>query len=94
MSAITTTLITGGSRGIGLEIARLLASRGHRLLLVSRDSVRLNSAAQELRQAYGAEVHSHAIDLSEPGILIRIISIACYSSTSLQLRSFVKSMVH
>ena len=67
MSAITTTLITGGSRGIGLEIARLLASRGHRLLLVSRDSVRLNSAAQELRQAYGAEVHSHAIDLSEPG---------------------------
>ncbi|NCV39585.1 MAG: KR domain-containing protein [Betaproteobacteria bacterium] len=35
MSAITTTLITGGSGGIGLEIARLLASRGHRLLLVS-----------------------------------------------------------
>jgi len=67
MSAITTTLITGGSGGIGLEIARLLASRGHRLILVSRDSVRLNSAAQELRQAYGAEVHSHAIDLSEPG---------------------------
>ncbi|NDA51100.1 MAG: SDR family NAD(P)-dependent oxidoreductase, partial [Betaproteobacteria bacterium] len=29
--------------------------------------MRLNSAAQELRQAYGAEVHSHAIDLSEPG---------------------------
>lgn len=67
MSLMTTTLITGGSGGIGLEMARLLASRGHRLLLVSRDAARLNSAAQELRQVFGAEVFFHAIDLSEPG---------------------------
>lgn len=67
MSAMTTTLITGGSGGIGLEMARLLASHGHRLLLVSRDAARLDSAVQELRQVYGAEVYFHAIDLSEPG---------------------------
>ncbi|NCX88942.1 MAG: SDR family NAD(P)-dependent oxidoreductase [Betaproteobacteria bacterium] len=89
MSAITTTLITGGSGGIGLEIARLLASRGHRLLLVSRDSVRLNTCASIASSTTLVSAWSMSTS-----ILIRIISIACYSSMSLQLRSFVKPMVH
>jgi NAD(P)-dependent dehydrogenase (short-subunit alcohol dehydrogenase family) len=32
MSTVTTTLITGGIGGICLEMARILAARGHRLV--------------------------------------------------------------
>lgn len=72
MTLPTTTLITGGSGGIGLQMARLLAARGHRLVLASRDAGRLQAAADELHRAHGAEVHVHAIDLSEPGAAQRL----------------------
>lgn len=72
MSDHITTLITGGGAGIGLEIGRMLAMRGHRLVLASRDAARLQAAAEELRRARGAEVHAHAIDLSEPGAAQRL----------------------
>ena len=42
-------LITGGSRGLGLEMARLLAAEGAALALVSRDEAELARAAEELR---------------------------------------------
>ncbi|MGH7459605.1 MAG: SDR family oxidoreductase [Longimicrobiales bacterium] len=41
-------LITGGSRGIGLAIARVLAGQGARITLVARDRQRLERAAAEL----------------------------------------------
>lgn len=66
MSSAKSILITGGG-GIGLEVARLLASREHSLILVGRDAVRLQTAANELRAAHRTEVHVHSIDLSEPG---------------------------
>ena len=43
-----TILVTGGARGIGLEIARLLHARGARLLLVGRDAEALAAAAGAL----------------------------------------------
>ena len=53
-------LITGGSRGLGLEIARLLAAEGAALALMARDEAALERAAGELR--------GHAIDvLTIPG---------------------------
>jgi uncharacterized protein len=42
------TLITGGSSGIGLELARQAAADGSDLILVSRDEPRLKAAAEEL----------------------------------------------
>jgi short-subunit dehydrogenase len=46
---VPTAVITGGSSGIGLELARLLARRGGwRLLLAARASDRLAAAAAEL----------------------------------------------
>ncbi|MFN8736191.1 MAG: SDR family NAD(P)-dependent oxidoreductase [Betaproteobacteria bacterium] len=72
MNPVMTTLITGGGAGIGFELARLLAARGHRLVLASRDAGRLQAAADELRRAHGATVHVHAIDLSEPGAAQRL----------------------
>lgn len=71
MNHDTTTLITGGSGGIGLEMARLLAARGHRLLLASRDAGR-PAAGGELHRTHGTEVLVHAIDLSTPGAAQRL----------------------
>ena len=42
-------LVTGASRGLGLETARLLARRGAKLALVARDPAPLELAARELR---------------------------------------------
>ena len=55
-------LITGGSRGLGLALARELAGRGARLTLVARTRSDLETAAAELR-ASGAEVQVVAADL-------------------------------
>jgi short-subunit dehydrogenase len=44
-------LITGASAGIGLELARVFAGAGYNLILVSRDQVRLEKLAAELKPA-------------------------------------------
>lgn len=61
-----TALVTGGSGGIGLELARLLARDGCRLVLVARTPAPLQAAADELRQAHGVDVIAIPCDLSSP----------------------------
>lgn len=58
-------LITGGSRGLGLVLARQLAAEGARVALCARDPVELEQAAAELR-ADGATVFTYACDLTQP----------------------------
>lgn len=72
MNQLRTTLLTGASSGIGLEMARLLAQRGHRLVLASRGAGKLEALAGELRREYGTEVFVHPIDLAEPGAAARL----------------------
>jgi len=45
-----TVVITGGSRGLGLVIARLLAAEGARLALIARDRADLERARQDLEE--------------------------------------------
>lgn len=54
-----TSLITGASRGLGLELARFLARRGQRLVITARDPVALGRVQQELSE--------HTEILSLPG---------------------------
>ncbi len=56
-------LVTGASRGIGLAIARQLASMGARVCLSARDAKRLEAAARECKQA-GAEAVSVPADIT------------------------------
>lgn len=43
-----TVLITGGSAGIGLEIARQLSQQGNQVIITGRDAARLEKAVQQL----------------------------------------------
>lgn len=57
-------LVTGASSGIGLELARQLASKGHDLLLVARNEARLLVLAEELANGHGVRAQVLPMDLS------------------------------
>jgi len=58
------TVVTGGSEGIGLALARRFAAAGHDLLLVARRPEPLGAAANRIRAETGAEVATAAIDVT------------------------------
>ncbi|WP_328333943.1 SDR family oxidoreductase [Kribbella sp. NBC_00382] len=65
-------VVTGGSSGIGLATARLLASRGASVSLIARGADRLESAAFELRSG-GALVRTAAVDVADQAALTAAI---------------------
>ena len=64
MSLLPTVLITGASSGIGTVYAERFARRGHDLVLVARDTARLESLAARLRQDTGVAVDVLPADLT------------------------------
>jgi short-subunit dehydrogenase len=63
-SDASTALVTGASAGIGAEIARGLAQRGHGLTLVARRKDRLDALATELTDRFAIQADTIACDLS------------------------------
>jgi NAD(P)-dependent dehydrogenase (short-subunit alcohol dehydrogenase family) len=61
---MNTILITGANKGIGFEVARLLARNGYFVFLGSRDSARGEQAATKLRNEGLSQVESVAIDVT------------------------------
>jgi NAD(P)-dependent dehydrogenase (short-subunit alcohol dehydrogenase family) len=57
--------ITGASRGVGLESARLFLRSGARVIGAAKDPARLQAAAEELKSL--GEFHGVVMDLSQPG---------------------------
>ena len=61
--------ITGASAGLGVEFARQLSKRGHRLVLAARRKDRLEALAKELGNARAV-----AIDLSKADAAAKLIA--------------------
>jgi short-subunit dehydrogenase len=67
--------ITGGSRGLGLAIARELARKGARLIVCARTSEDLVWAKQDLEER-GARVLALPCDVTDPAAVSRLVAEA------------------
>jgi gluconate 5-dehydrogenase len=70
-----TALVTGGSRGLGLQVAEALGEAGAKLLITSRSEADLAAATERL-QASGIEVTWIAADASDPAEVTRVCAEA------------------
>ena len=61
---MATALITGASNGIGLELAKIHASKGDNLVLVARNKEKLDAIETELENKYKIVVYTIGKDLS------------------------------
>lgn len=59
-------LITGGTSGIGKELAKLFAQDGYNLVIVARDEAELAATQQEISSRFGVQVNIISKDLMEP----------------------------
>ena len=73
-------LVTGASAGLGVEFARQLSKRGHRLVLAARRKDRLEELAKELGNARAV-----AIDLSQEGSAAQLLADVESHSESVDL---------
>lgn len=67
-------IVTGASRGIGYELAKLCAKDGHDLIIAAQRSPALEAAAAELREM-GASVETIAADLAEVDEIDKLLEL-------------------
>jgi NAD(P)-dependent dehydrogenase (short-subunit alcohol dehydrogenase family) len=70
-------IVTGGSHGLGLEIARAYLAAGARVLVCARDATALGRARTELESAADpASIETVAADVSEPDHVAALVAQA------------------
>ncbi|WP_018609951.1 SDR family NAD(P)-dependent oxidoreductase [Uliginosibacterium gangwonense] len=69
MTTLPTVFITGASSGIGATYAERFARRGHDLILVARDKLRLDKLAARLHEESNVAVEVVQADLTRPADL-------------------------
>lgn len=67
-----TALVTGASAGLGRALATEVAARGHDVVLVARDTSRLEELATELSGRYSVRTEVLAADLADRGELEQV----------------------
>ena len=69
-------LITGSSKGIGLAVARSLASEGCEVHLVARTKSELDKVTAQIRSEFNVEALGHAADLTSSAN-VKAVAAAC-----------------
>lgn len=67
------SIVTGGGRGIGFGIAKVLAGAGSDLMLVARSESQLQDAAAAIRRESGTRVETFPADVSRKGTAAAIV---------------------
>lgn len=80
-------IVTGGSHGLGLEIARSFVAAGARVAVCARDEAALNRARTELESAAPepGSVETIAADVSEPESVERLVAYAVERFSQIQV---------
>ena len=65
-------LVSGSNRGIGREIARQLAERGHHVIVTARDPAAANSTAEELSDGGRLDLQAEPLDVADPACVERL----------------------
>ncbi|MGI9033077.1 MAG: SDR family NAD(P)-dependent oxidoreductase [Acidimicrobiales bacterium] len=73
---MSVALVTGGSRGLGLALGRVLAGRGWSLVIDAREPVALDQAAAELVASGAPAVVALAGDVADPEHRRRLVGAA------------------
>ncbi len=68
-------VITGGSKGLGYEFAKLYAREQFSLILVARDENELTKVAKELEKEHGIRCRTFAYNLSDMGEIDRFYKV-------------------
>ena len=61
---MATSMVTGGTSGIGREFVTQLASRGDDIVIVARDTTRMAQIKEQIEARYGVSVETIQADLS------------------------------
>jgi uncharacterized protein len=68
-------VVAGASEGIGAAFATALAEAGFSLVLIARRAEPLEALAKELRERFGSQVETRALDLAAPDLEARLREI-------------------
>ncbi|MEM7130732.1 MAG: glucose 1-dehydrogenase [Chloroflexota bacterium] len=72
------TILTGGNRGLGRQMAQAIAEVGGQVALISRSSEQAQAAASEITQSTGQTCRGYACDVTQPeqvdGLVAQVMS--------------------
>jgi short-subunit dehydrogenase len=66
-------LVTGGNRGIGLEVCRKLVQHGKPVLLTARSAEAAQRAAQQLRGSTSVDVQAFALEAGDANSISQLV---------------------
>ena len=83
-------VVTGGSRGLGLQMSEALGEAGAKVAISARKAHELDAAAQHLK-AMGIEVLTHACDLADPAAAKPLVDeVLTYFRSKVWVSGFVR----
>jgi len=80
-----TVLITGASEGIGLEFTKIFAENGYDLILISRNSEKLNNLKSEINLKFDSHITIFSKDLSNINVLSELNSCLSRDETQIDI---------